>query len=65
MSHPHLSFFTWSLGSLLRCLGSLGGQEKYGESEKKQEEVLGLPALFSACTSMDAYSVVGVQDFLI
>ena len=35
------------------------------ESEKESGEVPGLSALFSACTSMDVYSVVSVQDFLI
>ena len=35
------------------------------ESEEESGEVPGLSALFSACTSMDAYSVVSVRDFLI
>ena len=35
------------------------------ESEGESGEVLGLSALFSACTSTDAYSVVSVRDFLI
>ena len=34
------------------------------ESEEKSGEVPGLSVLFSACTSMDAYSVVCVRDFL-
>ena len=34
------------------------------ESEEESGEVPGLSALFSACTSMDAYSVVSVRDFL-
>ena len=35
------------------------------ESEEESGEVSGLSALLSACTSMDAYSVVSVRDFLI
>ena len=35
------------------------------ESEEESGEVPGLSALFSACTSTDAYSVVSVRDFLI
>ena len=35
------------------------------ESEEELGDVLGLSALFSACTSMNAYSVVSVRDFLI
>ena len=35
------------------------------ESEEESGEVPGLSALFSACTSMDAYSVVSVRDLLI
>ena len=34
------------------------------ESEEESGEVPGLSALFSACTSMDAYSIVSVGDFL-
>ena len=34
------------------------------ESEEESGEVPGLSALFSACTLMDAYSVVSVRDFL-
>ena len=34
------------------------------ESEEESGEVPGLSVLFSACTSMDAYSVVCVRDFL-
>ena len=34
------------------------------ESEEESGEVPGLSALFSACTSTDAYSVASVQDFL-
>ena len=34
------------------------------ESEEESGEVPGLSALFSACTSTDAYSVVSVRDFL-
>ena len=34
------------------------------ESEEESGDVSGLSALFSACTSMDAYSVVSVRDFL-
>ena len=34
------------------------------ESEDESEEVPGLSALFSACTSTGAYSVVSVRDFL-
>ena len=34
-------------------------------SEEELGEVSGLSALFSAYTSMDAYSVVSVRDFLI
>ena len=35
------------------------------ESAEESGEVPGLSALFSACTSTDAYSVVSVRDFLI
>ena len=35
------------------------------ESEEESEDVSGLSAPFSACTSTDAYSVVSVRDFLI
>ena len=35
------------------------------ESEEESGDVPGLSALFSTYTSMDAYSVVSVQDFLI
>ena len=35
------------------------------ESEEESGEVPGLSALFSACTSTDAYSVVSVRDFFI
>ena len=35
------------------------------ESEGESGEVPSLSALFSACTSTDAYSVVSVRDFLI
>ena len=35
------------------------------ESEEESGEVSGLSALFSACTLMDAYSVVSIRDFLI
>ena len=35
------------------------------ESEEESGEVPGLSALFSACTSTDAYSAVSVRDFLI
>ena len=35
------------------------------ESEEESGEVPGLSALFSTCTSIDAYSVVSVRDFLI
>ena len=35
------------------------------ESEEESEDVPGLSALFSACTSMDAYSAVSVRDFLL
>ena len=45
-----------------RCLGRLGGVEEEEESEESGE-VPGLSALLSACTSMDAYSVVSVRDF--
>ena len=41
---------------------SVGDQE---ESEEESGEVPGLSALFSACTSTDAYLVVSVRDFLI
>ena len=47
-----------------RCLGRLGGVEEEEESEDESGEVPGLSALFSACTSTDAYSVVSVRDFL-
>ena len=65
---PHPTQLTSSpleLGSLHpRCLGSLGGVEEE-ESEEESGEVPGLSALFSTCTSTDAYSVVSVRDFLI
>ena len=48
-----------------RCLGSLGGVEEEEESEEESGEVPGLSALFSACTSTDAYSVVSVRDFFL
>ena len=35
------------------------------ESEEESGDVPGLSALLSACTSMDAYSVVSVRDFFI
>ena len=35
------------------------------ESEEESGDVPGLSALFSVCTSTDAYSVVSVRDFLI
>ena len=34
------------------------------ESEEESGEVPGMSALFSACTSTDAYSVISVRDFL-
>ena len=46
-------------------LGSLGGVEEEEESEEESGEVPGLSALFSACTSTNAYSIVSVRDFLI
>ena len=51
--------------SLFRCLGRLGGVEEEEESEEELGEVPGLSALFSACTSMNAYSVVSIRVFLI
>ena len=42
----------------------LGGVEEEKDSEEESGEVPGLFALFSACTSTDAYSVVSVRDFL-
>ena len=42
----------------------LRGVEEEKESEEELGEVPGLSALFSACTSTDAYSVVSVRDFL-
>ena len=44
-------------------LGRLGGVEEEEDSEEESGEVPGLSALFSACTSTDAYSVVSVRDF--
>ena len=35
------------------------------ESEEESGDVTGLSALFSVCTSTDAYLVVSVRDFLI
>ena len=35
------------------------------ESEEESGDVPGLSALFSACTSTDAYSAVSVRDFLL
>ena len=49
---------------ILDALGRLGGVEEEEESEEESGEVPGLSALFSACTSTDAYSVVSVRDFL-
>ena len=49
---------------ILDALGSLGGVEDLEESGEELGEVPGLSVLFSACTSMDAYSVVCVRDFL-
>ena len=46
-----------------QCLGRLGGVEEEEESEEESGEVPGLSALFSTCTSTDAYSVVSVRDF--
>ena len=43
----------------------LGGVEEEEESEEELGEVPGLLALFSACISTDAYSVVSVRGFLI
>ena len=40
-------------------------QKGQKESEEESGEVPGMPALFSVCTSTDAYSVVTVQVFLI
>ena len=34
------------------------------ESEEESGDVSGLSALFSACISTDAYSVVSIRDFL-
>ena len=62
--------------SCLREFRSRGTQEGCGngallqfvpllESERESGDVLGLSALFSACTSTDAYSVVSVRDLLI
>ena len=68
MNHtPHiLPLFLWSLKIfILDALGSLGGVEDQEESEEESGEVPGLTALFSACPSTDAYSVVSVRDFLI
>ena len=45
-------------------LGRLGGVEEEEGSQEELGEVPGLSALFSACTSTDAYSVVSVRDFL-
>ena len=64
-SHPLNSPFSlgaWGLHP--RGLGRLGGVEEEKESEEESGEVPGLSALFSACTSTDAYSVVSVRDFL-
>ena len=67
-THTHLTLATHpsSLGAgglHPRSLGRLGGVEEE-ESEEESGEVSGLSALFSACTSTDAYSVVSVRDFL-
>ena len=35
------------------------------ESEEESEDVPGLSAPFSACTSMNAYSFVSIRDLLI
>ena len=35
------------------------------ESEEELGEVSGLSVLVSSCTSIDAYSIVSVRDFLI
>ena len=57
-----LSLRAWGLHP--RCLGSLGGVEEEQESEEESGEVTGLSALFSACTSTDAYQSVSVRDFI-
>ena len=69
-THTHitpsqLTFLSWSLRLHPRCLGRLVGVEEEEESEQESGEVPGLSALFSACTSTDAYSVVSVRDFFI
>ena len=46
-------------------LGRLGGVEEEEESEEESGEAPGLSALFSACTSTDAYKVVSVRDFFV
>ena len=48
-----------------RCFRQPRGVEDYEDSEEESGEVPGLSALFSVCTSTDAYSVVSVRDFLI
>ena len=60
-THTHLTLSTHP--SSLGALGRLGGVEEEEESEELGE-MLRLSALFSACTSTDAYSVVSVRDFL-
>ena len=57
------SFGAWEL--IRGTLGVLGVSENRERVRRSRGEVLGLSALFSACTSMDAYSAVIVRDFLI
>jgi len=76
---PHHSLFSSVLTWVRVVLGSLGVEvPRRGAgngallqfvplqvSEEESGDVPGLSALFSACTLMDAYSVVSVRDFLI
>jgi hypothetical protein len=57
IGHTHLILHL-ELGVLPRSLGSLGGHGEIGESEEKPGEVAGMSALFSACTSTDAYKSI-------
>ena len=61
-SHTPPLILHLELGVLPRSLGILGGHGEIGESEEKPGEVAGKSALFSACTSTDAYKSISSQS---